>query len=121
MGFLTQNKAKLFKKLIITLVFEENANFFAENCQNSQKIAIITSTPGLAGGIFSNQKSPFGVNFGGSFNGRFCYILWQIGLFYGHFVYFKVIWYIFPVLVYFAKKNPATILERRHWSQSYDF
>jgi hypothetical protein len=27
------------------LVFENNANFFAENWQNSQKIVIITSTP----------------------------------------------------------------------------
>jgi hypothetical protein len=32
--------------LIITLVFEKNANFFAENCRKSQKIVIITSTPG---------------------------------------------------------------------------
>jgi hypothetical protein len=30
----------------MTLVFEKNANFFAENCQNSQKIVIITSIPG---------------------------------------------------------------------------
>jgi hypothetical protein len=43
---LTQNKAKLCKILIITLVFEKNANFFAKNCQKSQKIVIITSTPG---------------------------------------------------------------------------
>jgi hypothetical protein len=28
--------------VIITLVFEKNANFFAENCQKSQKIVIIT-------------------------------------------------------------------------------
>jgi hypothetical protein len=27
------------------LVFEKNANFFAENCQKSKKIVIITSTP----------------------------------------------------------------------------
>jgi hypothetical protein len=33
--------------LIITLVFDKNANFFAENCQKSQKIVIITSTPWL--------------------------------------------------------------------------
>jgi hypothetical protein len=46
MSFLTQNKAKLFTNLIITLVFEENANFFAKNCRKSQKIVIITSTPG---------------------------------------------------------------------------
>jgi IS30 family transposase len=31
--------------VIITLVFEKNANFFAENKQKSQKIVIITSTP----------------------------------------------------------------------------
>jgi hypothetical protein len=46
MAFLTQNKAKICKILIITLVFEKNANFFAENWQKSQKIVIITSTPG---------------------------------------------------------------------------
>jgi hypothetical protein len=45
MAFLTQNKAKLCKILIITLFFEKNANFFAENWQKSQKIVIITSTP----------------------------------------------------------------------------
>jgi hypothetical protein len=39
------DKAKLCKILIITLVFEKNANFFAEICQKSQKIVIITSTP----------------------------------------------------------------------------
>jgi hypothetical protein len=39
---LTQNKAKFCKILIITLVFEKNAIFFAKNCQKSQKI---TSTP----------------------------------------------------------------------------
>jgi hypothetical protein len=46
MAFLTPNKAKLCKILIITLVFEKNANFFAKNCQKLQKIVIITSTPG---------------------------------------------------------------------------
>jgi hypothetical protein len=45
-AFLTQNIAKLCKVLIITLVFEKNDNFFAENGQKSQKIVIITSTPG---------------------------------------------------------------------------
>jgi hypothetical protein len=45
MAFLTQNKAKFWKKLIITFVFEKNANFFAENWEKSQKIVIITSTP----------------------------------------------------------------------------
>jgi hypothetical protein len=46
MAFLTQNKAKLCQHLIITLVFEKNANFFAENYQKWQKIVIITLTPG---------------------------------------------------------------------------
>jgi uncharacterized membrane protein YhaH (DUF805 family) len=45
MAFLTRNKAKLCKNLVITLVFEKNANFFAENCQKSPKIVIITSVP----------------------------------------------------------------------------
>jgi hypothetical protein len=45
LGFLTPKKAKLCKILIVTLIFEKNANFLAENCQKSQKIVIITSTP----------------------------------------------------------------------------
>jgi hypothetical protein len=52
MAFLTQNKAKLCKILIITLVFEKNANFFAENCQKSQTIVIITSVPGRENSIY---------------------------------------------------------------------
>jgi hypothetical protein len=46
LAFLTRNKAKMCKILMITLVFEKNANFIAENCQKSPKIVIITSTPG---------------------------------------------------------------------------
>jgi hypothetical protein len=46
LAFLTQNKVNLCKILIITLVFEKSSNFFAENCQKSQKIVTITSTPG---------------------------------------------------------------------------
>jgi hypothetical protein len=33
LAFLTRDKAKLCKILIITLIFEKNANFFAENCR----------------------------------------------------------------------------------------
>jgi hypothetical protein len=58
LAFLTQNKAKLCKILIITLVFEKNANFFAENWQKSQKIVIITSTPGHPGVRFPSL-APF--------------------------------------------------------------
>jgi hypothetical protein len=46
--FLTQNKAKLCKNLIITMAFEKNGNFFSENWQKSPKLVIITSTPGFA-------------------------------------------------------------------------
>jgi hypothetical protein len=35
----------LKKNVIVTLVFEKNANFFAENWQKSQKFVIITLTP----------------------------------------------------------------------------
>jgi hypothetical protein len=49
LAFLTQNKDKLFKILIITLVFEKNAIFFAENWQKSQKNVITISTPALNG------------------------------------------------------------------------
>jgi hypothetical protein len=48
LAFLTQNKAKVCKILIITLVFEKNAIFFATNCRKSPKIVIITSTPDWA-------------------------------------------------------------------------
>jgi hypothetical protein len=41
----TQNKAKLCEFFIITLDFEKNANFVAENWQKSQKIVVITSSP----------------------------------------------------------------------------
>jgi hypothetical protein len=44
MAFLTQNKAKLCKILIITLVFETTP-FFAENWHKSQKIVILTWIP----------------------------------------------------------------------------
>jgi hypothetical protein len=55
------------------LVFEKNANFFAKNWEKSQKIVIITSTPGnstlkktlsiagLPDGLFSNKKSQLGL------------------------------------------------------------
>jgi hypothetical protein len=49
LAFMTQNKAKLCTNLIISLFFEKNANFLAENCRKSQKIAIIASTPGHPG------------------------------------------------------------------------
>jgi hypothetical protein len=37
------------------------------------------------------------------------HILWSFGIFCGDLVYFVVIWYLFPVLVYCSKKNLATL------------
>jgi hypothetical protein len=41
------------------LVFEKNANFSAENGQKSQKIVIITSTPGLIDNLKINKRFLF--------------------------------------------------------------
>jgi hypothetical protein len=46
---------------LITLVFEEIANFFAENCQKSQKIVITTSIPRLT--AFPNFRGGSGDRF----------------------------------------------------------
>jgi hypothetical protein len=43
------------QKMIITLVFEKNANLFAENWQKSFKIVIITSTPEIMDGKQSKK------------------------------------------------------------------
>jgi hypothetical protein len=40
------NKAKLCKNWIITMIFDKNAIMLAKNRQKSQKIVIVTSTPG---------------------------------------------------------------------------
>jgi hypothetical protein len=48
---------------IVFLVFEKNANFFAENWQQSQKIVIMTSTPvwlGLFVPIFLENQARAG-------------------------------------------------------------
>jgi hypothetical protein len=44
LAFFAQTTAIFCKNLIITLVFEKNAIFFAENWQKMQKIVIITPT-----------------------------------------------------------------------------
>jgi hypothetical protein len=63
-------------------------------------------------------KIPIWVNFGGSSNGRCCYILctfglhilWTFDILCGLLVYLVVIWYIFPQLVCCTKMNLATLL-----------
>jgi hypothetical protein len=42
--------------------------------------------------------------------------LWHFDLFCGHLVYFVVIWYFFPILVYCITKNLATPLAVRRGS-----
>jgi hypothetical protein len=57
LAVLTQNKAKLCKILIISLVFEKNAIFspkIVENRRKLPKIVIITSPPGQ--GLGSSHK-----------------------------------------------------------------
>jgi hypothetical protein len=46
MAFLLKTRLSYANIMIMTLVFEKNANFFAENWQKLQKLVIITSTPG---------------------------------------------------------------------------
>jgi hypothetical protein len=46
LAFFAQATASFCKNCDHNMVFEKNANFFAENWQKSQKIVIITSTPG---------------------------------------------------------------------------
>jgi hypothetical protein len=46
-GVFAQTTASFCKNLIITLIFEKSANCFAEDWEKSQKIVIITSTPGV--------------------------------------------------------------------------
>jgi hypothetical protein len=43
LAFFYSKQSQILKKLVITVIFEKNANFFAENLQKWQKIVIITS------------------------------------------------------------------------------
>jgi hypothetical protein len=70
---------------------------------------------GLSDAIFSNQKIQIWVNFGVSLEDVIYFIAvclflgHKLEYFYRNLVYFMVIWYIFPVLVCFTKKNLATL------------
>jgi hypothetical protein len=52
-AFFAQTAASFCKNLTIALVFEKNANCFAENWQKSQKVVIISSTP-----LFTDKTHP---------------------------------------------------------------
>jgi hypothetical protein len=58
---------------------------------------------GLPDGLFSNQKSKFGLILDclamedhGIFFGHFCYILWTFGIVRGNLAYFYPFWYFVP-------------------------
>jgi hypothetical protein len=59
-------------------------------------------SPGLPDGIFSNLKIPFWVQFGGTCNGRYWYMLWPFGIFVAMwyilclFGIFSPVWYVVP-------------------------
>jgi hypothetical protein len=56
--FCLKTKQNYENKLIITLVFEKHANFFAENWRKSPKIVIITSTPDFESKLFLRLGQP---------------------------------------------------------------
>jgi hypothetical protein len=58
LALLTHTKGNFAEKVIITLVFEKNAIFFAENCPKSYKIVIIASVSQvLLGTTYQNGES----------------------------------------------------------------
>jgi hypothetical protein len=90
---------------------------------------LVSWVPGLPDGIFSNQKIPIWVNFGGSCYGRCWYSIWPFGLFFGYFVYFVATWsmlwlfgtYMFLVFVCCTKKYLATLLLKLIWTCFYQW
>jgi hypothetical protein len=79
-------------------------------------------TSELPDGLFSDQKSQFGLILRALDWKMLVYFkaIWNIlrtfGVFYDHLAHLMTIWYIFPVLVSQAKKNLATLVyfERSH-------
>jgi hypothetical protein len=69
----------------------------------------LTLQPGLPDSLFFKPKIPIWVNLGRFCYGNSWYILRPLEIFNGHLVYFVVIWYIFPILVFWTKKNLATL------------
>jgi hypothetical protein len=66
---------------------------------------MLTTPPGLPGGIFSNQKFPIWVSFGGPWNGKVWCILWPFGN-------LAAIWYFFQHLGQEKSGNPGFRLLR---------
>jgi hypothetical protein len=74
----------------------------------------------LPDGIFSYQKAQFWYTFRRTWNGKYWYILWPFGIFYGHVEFLIAIWYIlcsifprFGMLQQQKSGNPGFYLEGR--------
>jgi hypothetical protein len=83
------------------------------------RFLLVTETRVARRFIFK-PKIPICVKFGGRWNGKFYYIVWPFGIFFGHLVYFMAVWYslrslgIFFLFWYvWTKKNLATLIETR--------
>jgi hypothetical protein len=103
LAFLTQNKVKFWKSWSQHWYLRKTP-IFSENWQKSQKIVIISSTPGLPD--FKFQKSQIenilevlGVEIAVT---AIWYILRPFGTFYGHLVYLRPFVICYGRLVYFV-------------------
>jgi hypothetical protein len=94
-----------------------NQNAVIEKSQDNLKTQIGNAPiDRVARWFVFKPKIQIWVNYGGSCTGRCWYILWTLGPFYSLLLYFMDIWYSswqfgisFPVLVFCAKKNLATL------------
>jgi hypothetical protein len=97
-----------------------NCGSLAEDCCCRQggyfytKVLLLTK---VARWFVFESKIQIWVNFGGSCNRTCWHILWTLGPFYGLLLHFMDVWYslwkfgiFYPVLVFWTKKNLATLL-----------
>jgi hypothetical protein len=86
---LIQKQTPIFVSLAKKNFFCVRASFyflFPVNSDTQTHTAAAAVETRVARRHIFKPKIPILVNFGGSCNGRCCYILWQFGLFYGHLV-----------------------------------
>jgi hypothetical protein len=80
------------------LFWQKNLEFFVTIFHEKRVYKEQKYDGGVLGRVASwfifKPKISLWVNFGGNCYRRCWYILWTFGLFYGHLVYFKAIWYI---------------------------
>jgi hypothetical protein len=122
-GHLMANTQVCFVVILHFLVCFNKKNLATQVCINQidmyacRKYSMLSR---VARWFVLKPKIPIWINLGGSFNGKSWYILWPVGLFYGHWKYFMAIWYslwsfgiFLHVLVFCTKKNLATLMLRR--------